>query len=126
MSQIELVRPAAHIPLSGAAVHNGVIYVSGQVGFMPGTTELAEGGVAAQCRQTMANIDDILKDAGSSTGQIIRCGVYLVDIQRDFAAMNECYTQWMGDHRPARSTIGVALARPDILVEIDCIAAASS
>ena len=125
MSSIKLVRPLESIPLSGAAIHGNVVYVSGQVGFKPGTSELVEGGVARQCRQTMANIDEILKEAGSSPSQIIRCGVYLVDIQRDFAAMNECYCQWMGEHRPARSTIGVALARPGILVEIDCVAGVS-
>lgn len=123
MSDITLIDPAAGLPLSAAVVHNGVAYLSGQVGFKPGTTELAGDDVASQARQTMANLDEVLAKAGASKERILRCGVYLKDIGRDFGAMNKCYIEWLGDHRPARSTIEAGMARGDILVEIDCIAA---
>ena len=122
MSKLTKIGEKPGLPLSGAVVHNGVVHVSGQVGFKPGTTEV-DGDITRQCDQTLANLDAILAEAGTSKQQIIRCGVYLPRVDRDFAAMNECYTRWLGDHRPARSTIGAPLARPDLLVEIDCIAA---
>ena len=123
MSNVTKVNPSPALPLSAATIHNGVVYVSGAVGFEPGTTDLAGDDVASQCRQTLANIDAALADAGTSKQHVIRCGVYLKNIEQDFAAMNEVYIQWLGDHRPARSTIGAPLARADILIEIDCIAA---
>lgn len=122
MSKLTKIGENPKAPLSGAVVHNGVVYVSGQVGFKPGTTEV-DADICKQCNQTMTNLDSILAESGTSNQQIIRCGVYLPHLDRDFAAMNECYVRWLGDHRPARSTIGAQLARPDLLVEIDCIAA---
>ena|SRR5687768_11260252 len=121
---IKLIRPNAKLPLSSATVHNGVVYVSGMVGFKPGTAELiSDTDVSEQTRQTLANIDDVLKEAGTSRRNIIRCGVFLKHVEKDFAAMNKVYTEFMGDHRPARTTCAADLALPKILVEIDCIAA---
>ena len=123
MSDLTLIGTAEGLPLSAAVVHHGVAYVSGQVGFNPGTTELAGDDIASQARQTMANLDAVLAQAGTSRQRVLRCGVYLKDIGRDYAAMNECYLDWLGAHRPARSTVEVGMARSDILIEIDCIAA---
>ena len=123
MSQIRTIDPSAQLPYSHAVTHGGVVYVSGQVGFRPGTAELVSDSLADQARQTFAHIDRILAAAGSSKDRILRCGVYLHDVERDFKAMNECYAQWLGSHRPARSTIGARFAIPGILIEVDCIAA---
>ena len=68
-------------------------------------------------------LDDILAAAGTSKQRIIRCGVYLRHIEQHFASFNECYAEWLGDHRPARSAIQAEFALPGILVEVDCIAA---
>ncbi len=124
MSDFTLIEPSPALPLSAASVHNGVVYVSGHVGFKPGTAEVAGDDVASQARQTMANIDAVLAKAGSSKDRLLRCNIYLKNIDRDFAGMNECYIEWLGDHRPARSTVGAALAIDSLLIEIDCIAAA--
>ena len=123
MSDLTLIDPHAALPLSAAVVHNGVAYLSGQVGFKPGTTEVAGDDVASQARQVMANLDEALAKAGTSKDRILRCGVYLKDILGGYAAMNECYVEWLGDHKPARSAIEAPMARKDILIEIDCIAA---
>jgi 2-iminobutanoate/2-iminopropanoate deaminase len=123
MSVIRTIRPSDHFPFSHATVHNGLIYVSGQVGFTPGTTQVVSDDLADQCRQTFQNIDEILAAAGASKQRIIRCGVYLKHIERDFAAFNECYATWLGTHRPARSAIQASFALAPILVEVDCIAA---
>ena len=89
MSKLSKIGENPALPLSGAVVHNGVVYVSGQVSFKPGTTQM-DADITGQCDQTMANLDSILAEAGTSKQQIIRCGVYLPRIDRDFAAMNEC------------------------------------
>jgi 2-iminobutanoate/2-iminopropanoate deaminase len=122
MSDIHLVKPSPHFPFSHATVHGEIVYVSGQVGFAPGTTQVVSDDLRDQCRQTFRAIDEILAAAGSSKERIIRCGVYLRHVERDFAAFNECYAAWLGSHRPARSTIQAGFALPGILVEVDCIA----
>jgi 2-iminobutanoate/2-iminopropanoate deaminase len=123
MSEIRTINPSDHFPFSHATIHNGLVYVSGQVGFKPGTTEMVSDDIRDQCRQTFKNIDDVLQAAGTSKLRIIRCGVYLKHIEQDFASFNECYGEWLGDHRPARSAIQASFALPPILVEVDCIAA---
>lgn len=123
MSDIRTIRPAKHAPFASAAIHNGVVYVSGQVGFKPGTTELVSEDLADQARQTFAHIDALLAEAGSSKDRIIRCGVYLKEIELDFAVFNKAYAEWLGNHRPARTAIGATFAFSGILVEVDCIAA---
>lgn len=120
---IRSVRPSAAFPFAHAAVHGGLAYVSGQVGFRPGTTELCGPGLREQALQTMATIDAILADAGSRRARIVRCGVILKRVERDFAEFNAIYASWLGTHRPARTTYGADLAIPAILVEIDCVAA---
>ncbi|MHC4442773.1 MAG: RidA family protein [Planctomycetota bacterium] len=123
MSEIKKVKPSDHFPFSNATIHNGLVYVSGQVGFRPGTTEVVSDDIRDQSRQTFSHIDEILAAAGTSKDRIVRCGVYLKHIERDFATFNECYAEWLGDHRPARSAIQANFALAPILVEVDCIAA---
>jgi 2-iminobutanoate/2-iminopropanoate deaminase len=123
MSDIKTIRPSDHFPFSHATIHDGLVYVSGQVGFKPGTTEVVSDDVREQAEQTFRQIDDILAAAGSSKQRIIRCGVYLKHIEQDFGSFNACYAEWLGDHRPARSAIQASFALPGILVEVDCIAA---
>ena len=123
MDNIAYVRPSTFVPLSHATVYGGLVHVSGQVGFRPGTSELVSPDVAEQCRQVFRHIDDILGEAGTSRRRIVKCGIFLRNVERDFAIMNACYSEWLGDHRPARTTVGAEFALPGILVEVDCIAA---
>lgn len=123
MSDIRAIRPSDHFPFSHAVLHGGLVYVSGQVGFKPGTTEVVSDDVREQARQTFRHIDEILSAAGTSRDRVLRCGVYLKHIERDFAVFNECYAEWLGAHRPARSAIQAGFALPEILVEVDCVAA---
>ena len=95
--------------------------MSGQAGRNPATGEIA-ADVEAQTEQTLKNIAAILEAAGSSLSQVVRCGVFLVDIA-DFQKMNGVYARMFGDHRPARTTVQVAaLPEPRLLVEIDAVA----
>lgn len=120
---IRIVQPHTSLPLAGAIIHGDTIYVSGQVGFKPGTADLAGSDLARQARQTMANVDAVLAAAGSDRSRILKVGIYLKNVERDFAEMNRYYSEWLGAHKPARTTVRADMAFPEILVEIDCVAA---
>lgn len=114
--------PAAVGPYSQANIANGMVYTAGQVAFIPGTRDLAAGGIAEQTRQTLENVKAILTAAGSSMENIVKTTVFLTNIN-DFAAMNEVYMTYFPSNPPARSTIQIAkLPHPDALVEIEAIA----
>jgi 2-iminobutanoate/2-iminopropanoate deaminase len=114
--------PAPRGPYSPAVKAGGTIYVSGQIPIDPATGQIAPGGIAAETRQVLTNIQKILEGAGASMAQVVRCGVYLVDAA-DFQPMNAVYTEFFGEAKPARTTIIVAaLPLPNARVEIDAIA----
>jgi 2-iminobutanoate/2-iminopropanoate deaminase len=71
------IRPSSFVPLSHAVVHGGLIYVSGQVGFRHGTSELVSADPADQCRQVFATLDAILAEAGTTRDRILKCGIIL-------------------------------------------------
>ena len=108
-------------PYSPAVVVGNLVFVSGQAGRDPATNQIAPD-VEAQTEQTLRNIETILKGAGSSLSRVVRCGVFLVDIQ-EFSKMNAVYSRVFGSHRPARTTVEVsALPEPSLRVEIDAVA----
>ena len=111
------------VPISKAVVHNGVAYISGSVGFKPGTTEPIFDDIREQARETFRQLENALVESGSSVNNLLMVRVYLEDIRRDFSAMNEEYARWVGDHRPARTTVEAKLAIEGLLIEVDCIAA---
>ena len=93
------------------------IVCSGQLGIMGGA--LVDGGVAAETAQAVANLAGLLESEGAALTDVVKTTVFLSDMA-DFAAMNEAYVEAFGDHRPARSTIGVAaLPLPGAAVEIE-------
>jgi enamine deaminase RidA (YjgF/YER057c/UK114 family) len=103
--------------MSEAVVHNGTVYLAGQVADDPKTD------VATQTRQVLASIDRILAQAGSDKTKILQAQIFLANIG-DFAAMNSVWDTWVPQgHTPARATIEAALATPEYLVEIKVIAA---
>ena len=114
-----LPKPAG--PYSPATKVGNLVFVSGQVGVDP-ETGFASPGVAAQTEQVFKNIASILEAAGSSLDRIVRCGVFVADMN-EFGAMNEVYERMLNGHRPARSTIQPErLPGKGFLVEIDAIA----
>lgn len=115
--------PAAIGPYSQAIRANGFIFVSGQIPLNPVTQQIVEGGVAEQTEQVIANLEAILKAAGSGLDKVVRTGVYLKDMN-DFAAMNDVYERFFPTRAPARSTIEAARLPKDVRVEIDAIALA--
>jgi 2-iminobutanoate/2-iminopropanoate deaminase len=109
-------------PYTPAIKAGGFIFVSGQGAIDPVTNDwIEDDDIQAETLQTLKNIEVILKGAGASRTDIVRCGVFLKD-GKDFAAMNEAYSKFFGDHKPARTTVEVKFASPRMRVEIDCVA----
>jgi len=108
--------------LSGLVINRatGTAYLSGQV------AEDAGADVSGQTRQVLALVDALLAEAGSDKSKILSATIYLADIG-DFAAMNEVWEKWVvPGQTPARATVEAKLARPDLRVEIQVIAATST
>jgi 2-iminobutanoate/2-iminopropanoate deaminase len=115
--------PQAIGPYSQAIRANGLIFVSGQIPLNPLTQQIVEGGMAEQTEQVIANLEAILKAAGSGLDKVVRTTVYLKDMN-EFAAMNDIYERFFPQRPPARSTIEAARLPKDVRVEIDAIALA--
>ncbi len=104
------------------AIHAGeFIYIAGQGGLDPGTGKIVSGGVTAQAEQTMANLQAVLEAAGATFEDVIKTNIYLRYI-KDFEAVNQVYSSYFGDQKPARSTIAAAALPAAALVEIEMIA----
>ena len=111
------------LPFAPAVRTGDLIFVSGQVGNLPGTRELASGGVAGETRQTLENMRVILAAAGATPADVVKCTVFLVDM-RDYDAMNQAYAAFFAGSPPARSTVAGSGLALGARVEIECIAAA--
>lgn len=117
--------PAAIGPYSQAIEASGgrTIYCSGQIPLDPKTGQLVQGSIGEQTTQVMKNLEAVLKAAGVGFAQVVRCTIYLVDMN-DFAAVNEVYGRAFPAEPPARATVAVAALPKGSRVEIDAIAVA--
>jgi 2-iminobutanoate/2-iminopropanoate deaminase len=113
--------PSGHY--SPAVVHNGVVYVSGQLPRVPGKpADFALPGIEEQTRQALANADAVLRAAGSRRDLVLRATLYVTDIAH-WAAVNGEYAAFFGEHKPARAIVPVGKFKSGFLIEIDMIAA---
>jgi 2-iminobutanoate/2-iminopropanoate deaminase len=109
-------------PYSPGRVLDRLVFVSGQGATNPATGRLAGDDIESQTEQVLKNVAAILEAAGSSLQHVLRCGVFLADID-EFERMNAVYARMFGDHRPTRTTVQVAaLPQKGLRVEIDAIA----
>ena len=115
--------PQAIGPYAQATVGGGFVWCSGQVAIVPATGKLLDGDVQAETRQALKNLTAVLEAAGSSLENVLRCTVYLKDMN-DFKAMNEIYGDVFSAHKPARAAIEIARLPLDAAVEISCVALA--
>ena len=109
-----------NLPFSSSVRVGNTIYLSGSIGNIPGTFELAAGGIEGETRQTMENIKSAVELAGSSMDRIVKCSIFIDDVS-EWAAMNEVYRTYF-DVPPARSTLGADGLALGAKIEIDCIA----
>ncbi len=108
-------------PYSQAVIEGDLIFVAGQGCLNPLTGAPELGDVRSETKRTFENLRAILEAAGSSLDQVVKCNVYLRDIN-DFAAMNEVYATFFTAPFPARTTIQAAALPGGIAVEIECTA----
>jgi 2-iminobutanoate/2-iminopropanoate deaminase len=115
--------PAGHY--AQAVVHEGLVYVSGQLPLHPRSEEKRPGTIEEEARQVLANLDAILEAAGSHRSQVLRTTVYISDIGL-WERFNAVYAEFFGAHRPARTVVPSRELHFGFHVEIDAIAAVRS
>ena len=108
------------LPFSAAVRVDNTLYLSGNIGNIPGKLELVPGGIQGETRQTMENIKSALEHFGSSMDRVVKCTVFLADMD-EWAAMNEVYRTYF-TNPPARSALGAGGLALNGRVEIECIA----
>ncbi len=113
--------PAAIGPYSQGVSAGGWLFVSGQLGLDPATGKLAGSEFAEQARQALKNLGAILVAGGSGFDQVLSVDVYVTDMEK-FAEFNNIYSEYFGDHKPARAVVEVSRLPKDALVEIKCVA----
>jgi len=113
--------PAAIGPYSQAIAVNQLLFVSGQLGLIPESGELAGPDLAAQAEQALKNLSMVLKAGGTDLDKVVSVDVFLTNMG-DFAKFNQIYQEFFTTHRPARAVVGVNSLPKGALVEIKCIA----
>lgn len=108
------------LPFSAAVRAGETLYLSGNIGNIPGSLQLAKGGIEAETRQTMENIKSVLEQFGSSMDEVVKCTVFMADMN-EWDAMNAVYRSYF-TNAPARSALGANGLALDARVEIECIA----
>jgi reactive intermediate/imine deaminase len=114
-----------NLPFSEAVRVGHLLFLSGQVGNVPGAMSVVPGGIQAETRQTMENIKAALEKHGSSLGEVVKCTVFLADIS-EWSAMNEVYIEYFPVNPPARSALGTNGLALGARTEIECIATVSN
>lgn len=120
---IQIPGASVGLPFSTAVRVGNVLYLSGQIGVLPGTRQLVDTGVTKQTQQALDNIKAVLSYANSSMDRVFKCTIFLANI-RDYDEMNRAYATYFPKDPPARSTVagsGLALGAK---VEIECLATA--
>jgi endoribonuclease L-PSP len=113
--------PSAIGPYSQAIQVGNLVYTSGQIPIDPSTGSFVEGGIKEQTRQSLSNVQAILKEAGLTMNDVIKTTVFLADMN-DFAEMNSVYAEFFSNPYPARSAVAVKTLPKGALVEIEIIA----
>jgi 2-iminobutanoate/2-iminopropanoate deaminase len=106
---------------SSAVVHDGIVYVSGQLPMDPDKGSPVEGGIEAQARDTLLSLSEVLLAAGSSKEKVLRTTAYISDVAL-WGKVNEVYAEFFGTHRPARTVVPTTKLHYGCLIEIDAVA----
>jgi 2-iminobutanoate/2-iminopropanoate deaminase len=119
----EAPRPAGHY--SQAVIHNGLVFVAGQLPITPGQADHTVGSVAEQTERTLRNVAAILAAAGSGLDRVLSMTIYVSDIAH-WPEVNTVYSRILGAHKPARAVVPVKDLHYGYALEIQCIAAVTS
>ena len=109
------------LPFSEAVRVGNTLYLSGQIGILPGTLNLAAGGIQAEARQALENIKTTLETHGYTMRDVVKCTVMLADIA-EWATFNEIYKSYFAPPYPARSALGANGLAMGARVEVECLA----
>lgn len=113
--------PKAIGPYSQAVIANGLLFTSGQIALDPKSGNVVEGDFSAQARRVFENLKAVLREAKCDFSRVTKATVYLTDLA-NFQTLNAIYAEYFGNHKPARTTVGVASLPRGAAVEIDLIA----
>ena len=117
----DVATPNGHY--SHAVRHEGVLYVSGQLGRGPHLSDAEAGDIAVQTRRALGSLAAILRAGGSDVSRLLKVTLYIADMA-NWPTVNQVYGEFLGHHRPARAVVAVGPLHFGALVEIDAIAAA--
>jgi 2-iminobutanoate/2-iminopropanoate deaminase len=120
ITTIDAPKPAGHY--AQGIVHDGVVYVAGQLPLDPATGEVVGSTADAQTERTLQNVEAILRAGGSGLDHLLSVTIYVTG-RSHWSAVNAVYARMLGDHRPARAIIPVPELKPGCLVEIQAVAA---
>jgi len=112
--------PQAIGPYSQAIIANGMVFTSGQIA-LNSNGEIVSDKIEKQTKQVLKNLTAVLEEAGSSLDKVIKTTIFLSNMD-DFKIVNEVYSSYFNQHKPARSTVAVKTLPLNVKVEIDCIA----
>jgi 2-iminobutanoate/2-iminopropanoate deaminase len=113
--------PAPIGPYSQAVKAGGLLFISGQIAIVPGTSELKTGDIAEETTQVMNNLKSILEEAGLTFGHVVKTTIFLKEMSL-FTKVNEEYGKYFDRDFPARETVAVKTLPKDVNVEISMIA----
>lgn len=116
----ESPQPAGHY--SQAVTHGGLVFVSGLLPITPTGEKLTDATIAEQTEQILANLDAVLRAAGSKRENVLKVTVFVSDIST-WGTVNQVYARFFGDHRPARSVVPVSTLHYGLNIELEAIAA---
>lgn len=103
---------------SEIVIHNGTVYLAGQL------ADDHSGDIVQQTRETLDNIDRMLAEAGSDKAKILSVTIYLKDLDRDYAGLNQVWDAWVAEGAaPARACVEAKMYKPEVLVEMMVVAA---
>jgi 2-iminobutanoate/2-iminopropanoate deaminase len=113
--------PKAIGPYSQAVKVGRFVHTAGQIAIDPETSQIVEGGIAAQAEQVMQNLQAVLNAAGTNFDNVVKTTIFL-RYMKDFSAVNEVYGKFFGEGKPARSTVAVSALPLQVLLEIEAVA----
>ena len=106
---------------SPGVISNGLLFVSGQLSIDPDTRKVPDGGIEEHTYLALDNLDRVLKEAGVSRSSVVQCRIYVSDID-DWDKVNVIYSEFFGEHKPARIVVPVSRLHFGCLIEIEAIA----